>query len=120
RLSKLPFHVVFLCKSEAAMGLQTCISGLPRCFGSEHLCHVCLGTTVEFGFVSPQSLPNHQLGGAHRCICLCYRKLDALVLTDWSPEYSTLSCIGRSFIDKPLGVTDALRSDQNAFGIHAG
>jgi hypothetical protein len=46
------------------------------------------------------------------------RKLDALVGADRPPEDDPLRRVPRGLFDEPAAVTDALRGDQHALGIH--
>ena len=54
--AELALYIVFLGKTEAAVGLDTDFRGLKTGVGSEHLGHVRLGTGVFARLIQPQRL----------------------------------------------------------------
>src|ERR1700722_20204042 len=102
------------------MGLYAGIGGFPGGVGPQHLGHVGLGAAIETGLIFSGRFPDHQFGGAHRGIGLGDRELDALILADRTAAYRALLGVIGGLGDKPFGIADAFRRDQDAFGIHAG
>ena len=71
------------------------------------------------GVIDLRGMVDHQLGRAHLGIAAGDRELDALVLTDRTPENPTFLGLLGGALDEPFGIPDAFCRDQDAFGLHA-
>src|ERR1700727_1608356 len=63
RFAEFAFHVVFTCKAEAAMELQTGVGRLPRGIGGQQLRHVRLRTTRFMCVEAARRFETHQARG---------------------------------------------------------
>src|SRR5262245_57703755 len=117
--TKLALDIVFLGKAETAVGLHAHVGGGPGGVSGEQFRHVGFRADVLTGIVFARSLVHHQFGSTHLRISASDRELHALVLPDRSPEQRAIFGILRRLGNKPLGVADAFRSDQNSLGVHA-
>ena len=101
------------------MGLQADIGRLERGLGCKVLCHIRLWPTRQARIKETAGLKAHEVGRFGFNVGVGNGELNALVFANRPIKHHAFIGVTTCLVDKPIGVTNAFRSDQNTFGIQA-